>query len=178
MRQKRISCKTKQTENRNLIFCIPVLRTLLTAGGVELIESPDRLCSISVVPGGDKDGGLTEDSWTFQKIERKKENYSSLLKIYILALTDPTDTFLIMYKPSKVFTWHFGFQILLRNFERRRGCHAVDISPSCHFWSLNTWHLARHTHCFSHFNTRRFFLLLPSQNDYTQPLKHHFFLLL
>lgn len=34
----------------------PVLRTLLTAGGVELIESPDRLCSISVVPGGDKDG--------------------------------------------------------------------------------------------------------------------------
>lgn len=42
----------------------PVLRTLLTAGGVELIESPDRPCSISVVPGGDKDGGLTEDSWT------------------------------------------------------------------------------------------------------------------
>lgn len=42
----------------------PVLRTLLTAGAVELIESPDRLCSISVVPGGDKDGGLTEDSWT------------------------------------------------------------------------------------------------------------------
>lgn len=42
----------------------PVLRTLLTAGGVELIESPDRLCSMSVVPGGDKDGGLTEDSWT------------------------------------------------------------------------------------------------------------------
>lgn len=34
----------------------PVLRTLLTAGGVELIESPDRPCSISVVPGGDKDG--------------------------------------------------------------------------------------------------------------------------
>lgn len=42
----------------------PVLRTLLTAGGVELIESPDRLCSSPVVPGGDKDGGLTEDSWT------------------------------------------------------------------------------------------------------------------
>lgn len=42
----------------------PVLRTLLTAGGVELIESPARLCSIPVVPGGDKDGGLTEDSWT------------------------------------------------------------------------------------------------------------------
>lgn len=42
----------------------PVLRTLLTAGGAELIESPDRPCSISVVPGGDKDGGLTEDSWT------------------------------------------------------------------------------------------------------------------
>lgn len=45
----------------------PVLRTLLTAGGVELIESPDRPCSISVVPGGDKDGGLTEDSWTSVK---------------------------------------------------------------------------------------------------------------
>lgn len=42
----------------------PVLRTLLIAGAVELIESPERLCSISVVPGGDKDGGLTEDSWT------------------------------------------------------------------------------------------------------------------
>ena len=80
MRQKRISYKTKQTENRNLIFCIPLLRTLLTAGGVELIESPDRLCSISVVPGGDKDGGLTEDSWTFQKIERKKEITQVYLK--------------------------------------------------------------------------------------------------
>lgn len=43
---------------------MPVLRTLLTAGGAELIESPDRLCSIPVVPGGDKDGGFTEDSWT------------------------------------------------------------------------------------------------------------------
>ena len=68
-----------------------MLRTLLTAGGVELIESPDRLCSMSVVPGGDKDGGLTEDSWTFQKIERKKENYSSLLKIYTLILVSETD---------------------------------------------------------------------------------------
>lgn len=43
---------------------IPVLRTLLTAGGAELIDSPDRLCSIPAVPGADKDGGLTEDSWT------------------------------------------------------------------------------------------------------------------
>lgn len=42
----------------------PVLRTLLTAGGAELIDSPDRLCSIPAVPGADKDGGLTEDSWT------------------------------------------------------------------------------------------------------------------
>lgn len=42
----------------------PVLRTLLTAGGAELIESPDRPCSTSVVPGVDNDGGLTEDSWT------------------------------------------------------------------------------------------------------------------
>ena len=177
MRQKRISYKTKQTENRNLIFCIPVLRTLLTAGGVELIESPDRLCSISVVPGGDKDGGLTEDSWTFQKIERKKEITQVYLK-YTYWLSLVLLTFLIMYKLSKVFTWHFGFQILLRNFERHQGCYSVDISPSCHFWSLNTWHLARHTHCFSHFDTRRFFLLLPSQNDYTQPLKHNFFPLL
>ena len=115
-----------------------MLRTLLTAGGVELIESPDRLCSMSVVPGGDKDGGLTEDSWTFQKIERKKENYSSLLKIYTLALTGPTDTFLIAYKPSELFTWHSGFQTLLRNLERCQGCDAVDNSPSCHFWPLNT----------------------------------------
>lgn len=42
----------------------PVLRTLLTAGGAELMDSPDRLCSTPAVPGGDKDGGLTEDSWT------------------------------------------------------------------------------------------------------------------
>lgn len=35
----------------------PVLRTLLTAGGVELTASPERPCSIPVVPGGDKDGG-------------------------------------------------------------------------------------------------------------------------
>lgn len=48
----------------NGIVGTPVLRALLTAGGVVLIESPDRPCSISVVPGGDKDGGLTEDSWT------------------------------------------------------------------------------------------------------------------
>lgn len=60
------------TEVRDWLTCggnngtvgTPVLRTLLTAGGVELIESPDSPCSISVVPGGDKDGGLTEDSWT------------------------------------------------------------------------------------------------------------------
>lgn len=59
------------TEARDWLTCdnngtvgTPVLRTLLTAGGVELIESPDRLCSISVVPGVDMDGGLTEDSWT------------------------------------------------------------------------------------------------------------------
>lgn len=136
-----------------------MLRTLLTAGGVELIESPDRLCSMSVVPGGDKDGGLTEDSWTFQKIERKKENYSSLLKIYTLALTGPTYTFLIAYKPSELFTWHSGFQTLLRNLERCQGCDAVDNSPSCHFWPLNTWRLARHTRCSSHFDTRRVFLL-------------------
>jgi hypothetical protein len=42
----------------------PVLRTLLTAGGVELIESPDRAFSIPLVPGDDKAGGLTEDSRT------------------------------------------------------------------------------------------------------------------
>lgn len=49
---------------RRVQLYIPVLRTLLTAGGDELIERPDRLCSIPAVPGGDKDGGLTEDSWT------------------------------------------------------------------------------------------------------------------
>lgn len=57
------------TEARDWFTCdnngtvgTPVLRTLLTAGGLEPIESPDRLCSISVVPGVDKDGGFTEDS--------------------------------------------------------------------------------------------------------------------
>lgn len=65
---------------QNIFFCTPVLRTLLTAGGVELIESPARLCSIPVVPGGDKDGGLTEDSWTFQKEKKKHEDYLSLFK--------------------------------------------------------------------------------------------------
>lgn len=75
-------------------FCTPVLRTLLTAGGVELIESPDRPCSISVVPGGDKDGGLTEDSWTYQKKkERKKLLKFTWKDIQILSLIVPTDTF-------------------------------------------------------------------------------------
>lgn len=63
---------TGGTEARDWFTCggnngtvgTPVLRTLLTAGGVGLIESPDRPCSIPVVPGDDKDGGLTEDSWT------------------------------------------------------------------------------------------------------------------
>lgn len=45
----------------------PVLRTLLTAEGVELIESPDRPCSIPVVPGGDTGEGFTDDNWTSVK---------------------------------------------------------------------------------------------------------------
>lgn len=62
---------TGGTEARDWFTCdnngtvgTPVLRTLLTAGGDELIERPDRLCSIPAVPDGDKDGGLIEDSWT------------------------------------------------------------------------------------------------------------------
>ena len=62
-------------EKQSKFFYIPVLRTLLTAGGVEPIESPDRPCSISVVPGGDKDGGLTEDSWTFHKKKETKNPF-------------------------------------------------------------------------------------------------------
>lgn len=70
-KEKSVSYKTKQVEESR-VFCTPVLRTLLTAGAVELIESPDRPCSISVAPGGDKDGGLTEDSWTCQKGKKEK----------------------------------------------------------------------------------------------------------
>lgn len=35
--------------------------------GVELMDSPDRLCSSPTVPGGIVGGGLTEDNWTLSK---------------------------------------------------------------------------------------------------------------
>lgn len=161
-----------------------MLRTLLTAGAVELIESPDRPCSISVVPGGDKDGGLTEDSWTFQK---KKERLIYLQENINIDYHRSYRFF--DHIMSKVFTWHFRLQTLLPNVDTCQGPCTVNISPFCHFQSLNTWHLSCHTHCSSYFRTRRKFyssflsipkslystLIMPllSSSRNSQPVNYH-----
>lgn len=45
----------------------PELRALVTAGGLALRDSPDRLPSIPAVPTGNVGGEFTDDSWTSVK---------------------------------------------------------------------------------------------------------------
>lgn len=163
--------KQSRLEKQNNFFYIPVLRTLLTAGGVVLIESPDRPCSISVVPGGDKDGGFTEDSWTFQNKnkERKKKTHSDLVKRkYKNWLSSALYIFLIIYYLSEVFTGHSAFRhsFLILTHTKDQALQTLAHSVASF---LDTWHLTCHTPCSSYFHTRRRFysLLFPDHPKIT-----------
>lgn len=64
------------------------------------MESPDRPCSISVDPGGDRVGALTEESCTFQKKKKKDKITQVYLQEYINIFLQIPFTVILAVKSS------------------------------------------------------------------------------